>query len=426
MKSLAIAATGMNAQQTNIEVIANNIANINSTSYKRARAEFTDLFYQMDRMQGVANVNGSSPIPEGSNLGLGVKSTAIRKLHIQGALTQTGNPYDLAINGRGWFQVLGPNNEVQYTRAGSFSPNANGQLVTTDGYLLDPAITIPQGTVQVVVNQTGQVFAKLDTEVNPRQIGQLNLANFANEAGLEPLGSNLYRETTASGTPVVGLPGDSGYGKINQQYLEASNVDPVKEITELISAQRAYEMNAKVIQASDEMAQDGLEGHALVPVFSMSNRVGLMVRGLAAVLLVLVSARLAAAEEKRLPVPAVSIRAGELIRDDMITERAFAPNVLGVAMFIEGRQILVGRMARRALLPGQPIPTNSVEDPWTIARGAMVKVVVEDSGLSIVTYGAAMQSGATGALIPVRNTDTGVIIRGVVQPDGTVKVVDGS
>lgn len=158
----------------------------------------------------------------------------------------------------------------------------------------------------------------------------------------------------------------------------------------------------------------------------MLNRVGKMVRGLAAVLLVLVAAADAAAEEKRLPVPAVSIRAGELIRDDMITERAFAPNVLGVAMFIEARQILVGRMARRALLPGQPIPTNSVEDPWTVARGAMVKVVVEDSGLSIVTYGAAMQSGAAGALIPVRNTDTGVIIRGVVQPDGTVRVVDGS
>ncbi|KYG25400.1 flagellar basal body P-ring biosynthesis protein FlgA [Bradyrhizobium sp. AT1] len=149
-------------------------------------------------------------------------------------------------------------------------------------------------------------------------------------------------------------------------------------------------------------------------------------RGLAAVLLILASARLAVAEEKRLPVPAVSIRAGELIRDDMITERAFAPSLLGVAMFIEGRQVLVGRMARRALLPGQPIPSNAVEDPWTVARGAQVKVVVEDSGLSIVTYGAAMQSGAAGALIPVRNTDTGVIIRGIVQPDGTVKVVDGS
>ncbi|WP_181769567.1 flagellar basal body P-ring formation chaperone FlgA [Bradyrhizobium sp. UNPA324] len=158
----------------------------------------------------------------------------------------------------------------------------------------------------------------------------------------------------------------------------------------------------------------------------MLNRLGLIMRGLAAVLLILASVRLAGAEEKRLPVPAVSIRAGELIRDDMITERAFAPNLLGVAMFIEGRQVLVGRMARRALLPGQPIPSNAVEDPWTVARGAMVKVVVEDSGLSIVTYGSAMQSGAAGALIPVRNTDTGVVIRGVVQPDGTVKVVDGS
>ena len=158
----------------------------------------------------------------------------------------------------------------------------------------------------------------------------------------------------------------------------------------------------------------------------MVNRVGLIMRGLATVLLILASGRLATAEEKRLPVPAVAIRAGELIRDDMITERAFASSLLGVAMFIEGRQVLVGRMARRALLPGQPIPSNAVEDPWTVARGAMVKVVVEDSGLSIVTYGSAMQSGAAGALIPVRNTDTGVIIKGVVQPDGTVKVADGS
>ena len=260
MKSLAIAATGMNAQQTNVEVIANNIANINTTSFKRARAEFTDLFYQMDRMQGVPNTAGSSPIPEGANMGLGVRSAAVRKLHIQGALSQTGNPYDMAIDGRGWFQILGPNNDVLYTRAGSFNTNANGQLVTLDGYQVDPAITVPQGTVEVTVNKSGQVFAKLDTEVNPRQIGQLNLANFANEAGLEPLGGNLYRETTASGTAVVGLPGDAGYGKINQRYLEASNVDPVKEITELISAQRAYEMNAKVITASDEMASTVSKG----------------------------------------------------------------------------------------------------------------------------------------------------------------------
>jgi flagellar basal-body rod protein FlgG len=260
VKSLSIAATGMNAQQTNVEVIANNIANINTTSFKRARAEFTDLFYQMDRMQGVPDTTGASPIPEGANMGLGVRSAAVRKLHLQGALTQTGNPYDLAINGRGWFQILGPNNEVLYTRAGSFNTNANGQLVTIDGNLLDPQITVPQGTVQVTVNATGAVYAKLDTEVDPRQIGQLNLANFANEAGLEPLGNNLYRQTTASGTPVVGLPGDAGYGQINQGYLEASNVDPVKEITDLISAQRAYEMNSKVIQASDEMLQTVSKG----------------------------------------------------------------------------------------------------------------------------------------------------------------------
>ena len=158
----------------------------------------------------------------------------------------------------------------------------------------------------------------------------------------------------------------------------------------------------------------------------MLNRVGLIMRVLAAVLLSLAAVRLAVAEEKRLPVPAVAIRVGEVIRDDMITERAFAPSLLGVAMFIEARQVLVGRLTRRALLPGQPIPSNAVEDPWTVARGTMVKVVVEDSGLSIVTYGSAMQSGGAGALIPVRNTDTGVIIRGIVQPDGTVKVVDGS
>jgi flagella basal body P-ring formation protein FlgA len=157
----------------------------------------------------------------------------------------------------------------------------------------------------------------------------------------------------------------------------------------------------------------------------MLSRVGLIVRGLAVALLVLACSRAATGEERRLPVPAVMIRPGEVIRDEMISERAFAPNSLGVALFIEGRPTLIGRMARRTLLPGQPIPTNAVEDPWTVARGAVVKVVVEDSGLSIVTYGSAMQSGAAGALIPVRNVDTGVIIRGIVQPDGTVKVVDG-
>lgn len=255
MKSLAIAATGMNAQQLNVEVIADNIANINTTSYKRARAEFTDLFYQIDRMQGVPNRTGDQTIPEGVKLGLGVRNVAVRKLHLQGTLTQTGNTYDLAINGRGWFQVVGPNGETLYTRAGAFNTNSNGQLVTMDGYDVLPAILVPQNTVDVSVNQAGQVYAKVDGQVNPQLLGQLTLANFANESGLEPLGGNLYRETLASGVPVVGVAGDIGYGQIYQHYLEASNVDPVKEITELITAQRSYEMNSKVIQASDEMEQ---------------------------------------------------------------------------------------------------------------------------------------------------------------------------
>jgi flagellar basal-body rod protein FlgG len=254
MRALAIAATGMSAQQLNVEVIANNIANINTTSYKRSRAEFTDLFYQIDRMQGVPNRAGEGAVPEGAKLGLGVRSAAVRKLHLQGALAQTGNTYDLAINGRGWFQIAGPNGEMLYTRAGSFNVNENRQLVTADGYTVDPVIIVPQNAVDVTVNETGQVYAKIDGQVAPQQIGQLNLANFSNEAGLDPLGGNLYRETIASGVPVVGNPGDIGFGKIHQHYLESSNVDPVKEITELISAQRSYEMNSKVIQAADEMA----------------------------------------------------------------------------------------------------------------------------------------------------------------------------
>lgn len=254
MRALAIAATGMSAQQLNVEVVANNIANINTTSYKRSRAEFTDLFYQIDRMQSVPNRVGEGAIPEGAKLGLGVRSTAVRKLHMQGALAQTGNPYDLAVNGRGWFQVVGPNGDTLYTRAGSFNTNADGQLITADGYNIDPTIIVPQGTVEVTVNESGQFYAKLDGEVAPRLLGRLTLANFANEAGLDPLGGNLYKETLSSGIPVVGVPGDPGYGKMHQRYLESSNVDPVKEITELISAQRSYEMNSKVVQAADEMA----------------------------------------------------------------------------------------------------------------------------------------------------------------------------
>jgi flagellar basal-body rod protein FlgG len=253
MRALAIAATGMSAQQLNVEVIANNIANINTTAFKRARAEFTDLLYQDERPAGVPNRGNQQPIPEGAQVGLGVRNAAIRNLHIQGALTSTGNKLDLAINGRGWFQIEGANGETFYTRAGSFNKNAEGQIVTIDGNLLTPQITVPADTTEVVVNESGEVFALTSTQTTMQSLGQITLANFANDAGLEALGGNLYQQTTASGSPVVGVPGDPSFGTVEQGYLELSNVDPVKEITELITAQRSYEMNSKVIQAVDEM-----------------------------------------------------------------------------------------------------------------------------------------------------------------------------
>ena len=253
MRALAIAATGMNAQQTNVEVIANNIANINTTGFKRARAEFTDLLYQAERVAGAPSRGGQEAIPEGAQIGLGTRTAAVRNLHMQGALTNTGNRLDLALNGRGWFQVANANGDNLYTRAGAFNKNATGQIVTTDGYLVQPAMTIPIGATDVTVNETGQVYATVGTTGTQQLVGQLTVANFANDAGLDPLGGNLYRETTASGAAVLGVPGDVGFGTVQQGYLENSNVDPVKEITELISAQRAYEMNSKVITAADDM-----------------------------------------------------------------------------------------------------------------------------------------------------------------------------
>ena len=253
MRALTIAATGMNAQSTNVEVIANNIANINTTGFKRARAEFTDLLYETQRLQGVSSRGNQATVPEGAQLGLGVKTAAIRTLHIQGAINQTGNQYDLALTGQGFFQITDANGETSYTRAGAFNTSATGQLVTLDGNLVTPNIVVPANTTAVTVSQSGIVSATVAGTTAPVALGQLTLANFANDAGLKPVGSNLFKETSASGTPVVGVPGDPGFATINQGYLEASNVDPVKEISDLISAQRAYEMNSKVIQAADQM-----------------------------------------------------------------------------------------------------------------------------------------------------------------------------
>jgi len=254
MQTLAIAATGMSAQEKNLEVIANNIANINTTGFKRSRAEFTDLMYQSERLAGVSNRGRDATIPEGAQLGLGVRTAAIRSLNIQGSLTNTGNTLDLAINGRGWFQVTTPDGATVYTRDGALNTNAAGQIVTADGYAITPTILIPITATNVTVSQTGLVTATIPGQIQPQQLGQLTIANFVNEAGLQQLGSNLAQQTAASGQPTVGVPGDTAFGTIQQGYLESSNVDPVTEITNLIAAQRAYEMNSKVIQAADQMS----------------------------------------------------------------------------------------------------------------------------------------------------------------------------
>ncbi len=255
MRALAIAATGMSAQQLNVEVIANNIANINTTSYKRSRAEFTDLFYQVDRMQGVPNRAGEAAVPEGAKLGLGVRSVAVRKLHMQGSLAQTGNTYDLAVNGRGWFQVVGPNGETLYTRAGAFNTNADRQLVTADGYhggSRDHHSAGDGGCHRQPVRPGVRQARHRDRAApgGPAQPCQLRQRGGPRSARRQSLSRDDWRPAS----PSSASPGDPGFGKIHQHYLESSNVDPVKEITELISAQRSYEMNSKVIQAADEMA----------------------------------------------------------------------------------------------------------------------------------------------------------------------------
>lgn len=254
MRALDIAATGMTAQTQNLEVIANNIANINTTAFKRSRAEFTDLIYQTERLQGMSSRGQTAVVPEGAQIGLGVRTAAIRPLNIQGSLTNTGNQLDLAINGRGWFQVQMPDGATLYTRAGSFSTNATGQIVTSDGYPIQPTLVVPNNTTAISINQSGVVEATIGGQTNPQQIGQITLANFVNEAGLMAMGGNLFQPTAASGQAVTGLPANPGFGVINQGYLEASNVDPVSEISTMIEAQRAYEMNSKVLEAASSMA----------------------------------------------------------------------------------------------------------------------------------------------------------------------------
>jgi len=253
MRSLSIAATGMLAQQLNVEVISNNIANLNTTAFKSQRAEFQDLLYQNERNVGVNSSDTGTLVPVGVQIGTGVKAAAVYRVSVQGNLVNTNNALDLAIQGRGFWQIEMPDGSTAYTRAGSFQLSSTGQIVTADGYIVQPAITLPQNTTNLTVNGTGQVLAQVAGQVQPQNVGQFTLANFPNEAGLAAQGSNLLTETPASGAPVTGTPGSTAFGTIQQGFLETSNVNVVSEITNLISAQRAYEMNSKVIQTSDQM-----------------------------------------------------------------------------------------------------------------------------------------------------------------------------
>ena len=253
MRSLGIAATGMLAQQLNVEIISHNLANMNTVGFKRQRAEFQDLLYQNAEQMGVASSDAGTIVPTGVQVGLGVKAGSVYRITEQGNLSQTGNQYDIAINGHGWFRVQLPDGGDAYTRAGNFSLSGEGQLVTAEGYVVDPGIVIPQGAESVVINNNGQVQVRLAGEPDAQIVGQLELATFYNEAGLEAVGENYFLETAASGPATIGIPGDQGFGTLRQGFVEAANVNPVAEITALIQAQRAYEMNARVITASDEM-----------------------------------------------------------------------------------------------------------------------------------------------------------------------------
>jgi flagellar basal-body rod protein FlgG len=255
MRALRIAATGMAAQQMNVEVISNNIANMNTVGYKTQRAQFEDMLYENIQRPGSQSSDTGTVVPTGIQLGSGVKTGSVYRITTQGSPTSTGNPLDIAINGRGYLQVQLPSGDIAYTRAGNLSLNDQGQIVTADGYQILPQMAVPQTATAITVSASGQVQVTLPNQVNTQQIGQLQLATFFNEAGLEAVGNNLFMQSGSSGNPVTGTPGTTGFGTIQDEYTEASNVDPVNEISSLIVAQRAYEMNSKVVTSADQMLQ---------------------------------------------------------------------------------------------------------------------------------------------------------------------------
>lgn len=254
IRSLYTAATGMNAQELNVSVISNNLANVNTAGFKRSRPEFQDLLYQNLRLVGTVSESGNQ-VPTGAQLGLGVKTSAIQKVFLQGDFTQTQNPLDIAIEGRGFFQVAQSDGTTAYTRSGSFKLDNTGQIVTSDGLPLEPAITIPPDATSISIDPQGSVSATQPGATAPTVLGTIQTATFQNPAGLQARGSNLFEESDASGAPSVGTPGVDDRGTVQQGFVELSNVSVVEELVNLISAQRAYEVNSRTVQTADELLQ---------------------------------------------------------------------------------------------------------------------------------------------------------------------------
>lgn len=253
-KALWVAKTGLEAQQTRMSVISNNLANVNTTGFKKDRAAFEDLLYQNVRQVG-AQTSQDTRLPTGLHLGTGVRTVATEKIHTVGNVVQTNNSLDIAIQGRGFFQVLMPDGNIGYSRDGSFKLDETGQLVTSNGYVIQPAITVPNNATSITIGSDGVVSALVPGSVTPTQLGTVQLADFVNPTGLQPVGQNLFLETASSGAPSTGTPGLNGLGTVVQGALETSNVNVVEELVDMIETQRAYEMNSKAIQTTDRMLQ---------------------------------------------------------------------------------------------------------------------------------------------------------------------------
>ena len=251
-QSLWIAKTGLEAQQTRMSVVSNNLANVNTTGFKRSNVAFQDLLYQNVRQAG-GQTSQDTQLPSGLMLGTGTKVVSTEKQYSQGNIAQSDNPLDVAVQGRGFFQVLLPDGTLAYTRDGSFQMDSQGQLVTSTGYQIQPAITIPDGAQGITIGNDGTVSVSVAGQASPTQVGSLQLADFINPAGLQPIGENLAIETAASGSPQTGTPGLNGLGKTLQGSLETSNVNVVQELVDMIETQRAYEMNSRAVQSTDQM-----------------------------------------------------------------------------------------------------------------------------------------------------------------------------